>query len=62
MEGWDPSAPHKDYSIDRDSRENQKQRRPSRGRGTRACATGLAGGFTWSDDCERAGIVPIGVA
>lgn len=30
MEGWDPSAPHKDYSIARDSRENQTQHAPER--------------------------------
>ncbi|HYP72702.1 MAG TPA: hypothetical protein VEP72_01335 [Microbacterium sp.] len=28
MEGWDPSAPHKDYSIGRDARENQAQHAP----------------------------------
>lgn len=28
MEGWDPSAPHKDYSIGRDSREQQPQHAP----------------------------------
>lgn len=28
MEGWDPSAPHKNYSIARDSQENQSQYQP----------------------------------
>lgn len=28
MEGWDPSAPHKDYSLGRDTREQQPQHAP----------------------------------